>query len=317
MALPNYSQLQLPVLEYLATRGERSNLREIREAIAKKQKISPEEAAEKLSGGETKLAHRVRWATNLLERAGLIDRLERGVYCISKSGHKYWRRNPKNISINDLEEFSPDFKKWWRQIREQRKQTSGIKPREEQNAQTEEQEDNPEENLANAYAKLQRILKEELKDKWRDNQPGKKLSPAFLENVAVKLLKAMGYGNGKRTGGPKDRGIDGIMLIDELGIQKIAIQTKKNKEENKVRIQSMQKFLGSLEGKGISAGIFITTSDFTKDALDFVKENKGSKNITLINGDKLAELMIKHNVGVRVKSCYVVKQIDEDFFVEE
>ena len=79
----------------------------------------------------------------------------------------------------------------------------------------------------------------------------------------------------------------------------------------------MQKFLGSLEGEGISAGIFITTSDFTKDALDFVKENKGSKNITLINGDKLAELMIKHNVGVRVKSCYVVKQIDEDFFVEE
>ena len=317
MALPNYQLLLLPVLEVLAQK-ECGNPREIREAIIRKLKISPEDAEEQLPKGQNRLANRIGWACMHLKKAGLVEQPEWGIYCISKSGREYLRRNAQkdNISNKDLEEISSDFKKYWKQLREKRKQSPEIKPREKQDAQTKTQEENPEENLANAYAELQRVLKVDLKNRVLKTTRGRPTTPKFLEDVAVKLLIAMGYGSGKRTGGPKDHGVDGIMLIDELGIEKVAIQTKRY-TETKVTESAIRDFVGGLDGKGISDGVFITTSDFTKDALDFIKKSRGSKNIILINGDKLAELMLEHNVGVRVKSCYVVKQIDEDFFVEE
>ena len=317
MALPNYQLLLLPVLEVL-TQKECGSPREIREAIIRKLKISSEDAEERLPKGQTRLANRIGWACLHLKKAGLVEQPERGIYCISESGRKYMHRNAQKegISNKDLEEISSDYKKYWRQLRERVERGPEIKPKAKRDVQTETQEENPEENLANAYAELQRVLKVDLKNRLLRTARGRPTTSKFLEDVAVRLLISMGYGSGRRTGGPKDHGVDGIMLIDELGIEKVAIQTKRY-AETKVRESDIRDFVGGLDGKGISDGVFITTSDFTRDALDFIRKSKGSKNIILINGDRLAELMLEHNIGVRVKSRYVVKQIDEDFFVEE
>ena len=312
MALPSYQYFLLPVLKIFAQK-DRANLHEVRREIIKEEKFSQEDVEEQLTTGQTRLANRIGWAALDLKKAELVHQPERGVYRISESGLKYLADNPKKENLNnkDLAEISSDFRKWRRRLRKRKDQTSENIHSKEQYIMDPAETGTVEEDLEEAYGKLQRLLAEDLKERLRKN------SAEFLESKAIVLLDAMGYGAGKRTGGPKDRGIDGIMRIGELGLQKIAIQTKRYKEGSKVRVEDIQKFLGSLDEKGINDGVFITTSDFTKDAVNSAVEgNKGSKNIKLINGDELAELMIKYNVGVNKKFKYIVKQIDEDFFVE-
>ena len=310
MALPNYQYFLLPVLKILAQK-DRTNLHEVRREIIKKEKFSQEDVEEQLTTGQTRLANRIGWAALDLKKAELVHQPKRGVYCISESGLKYLADNPKmeNLNNKDLAEISSGFRKWRRQLRKKKGQTSENIPSKEEYIVDPAETGTVEEDLEEAYNKLQRLLAEDLKERLRNN------SPEFLESTALKLLGAMGYGTGKRTGGPKDRGIDGIVLTDVLGIKKIATQTKRI--QRKVPVEDIEKFLGGLDGIGINDGVFITTSDFTKDAVDFVEKKRGYKSIKLINGDELAELMIKYNIGVSKKFKYIIKQIDEDFFVEE
>ena len=146
----------------------------------------------------------------------------------------------------------------------------------------------------------------------------KKCSPAFFERLVVELLFAMGYGGtlqdaGKAVGKSGDGGIDGIIKEDRLGLDVIYLQAKR--WEGNVSRPEIQKFAGALLGNQARKGVFITTSDFTKEAKDYVKTI--SSNIILINGEELAELMIDYNVGVSVATTYEIKKMDSDYFSEE
>jgi restriction system protein len=171
----------------------------------------------------------------------------------------------------------------------------------------------PNELLENAYQRIKNELAEELLKEV------KKASPKFFEYVVVELLTRMGYGGSKRDAGEAigqvgDEGIDGIIKEDRLGLDAIYLQAKRW-DKGVVGRPEIQKFVGALQGQRASKGIFITTSSFSNDALDYARGV--SPKIVLIDGEKLADLMIEHDVGVSRVTSYDVKKIDSDFFAEE
>lgn len=145
------------------------------------------------------------------------------------------------------------------------------------------------------------------------------MNPIRFERLILDLLTAMGYGkgdltNGHMTKGSGDGGIDGIIYEDALGLDAVYIQAKRYAPENKVSRPAIQQFIGSLNGEGATKGVFVTTSDFSAEAKGFL--GKVQHRVVLINGQELARLMIRYNIGVRPRTPYVIKSVDEDYFGE-
>ena len=175
----------------------------------------------------------------------------------------------------------------------------------------EEEELTPEEALENAFQRIQADLADELLETI------KKSSPAFFEKLVIELLVAMGYGGTHRVaahagGGVGDWGSDGIINQDKLGLETIYIQAKKWHPDNKVSRPQIQAFVGALTGKNAHKGVFITTSGFSKQALSYVSGL--AIKVVLINGERLANLMIDYGIGVSTRFKYEIKTIDSDYF---
>lgn len=147
----------------------------------------------------------------------------------------------------------------------------------------------------------------------------KQCDPAFFEKLVVKLLLKMGYGGsrqeaGRAVGQSGDGGIDGIINEDRLGLDAIYLQAKR--WEGAVGEGPIRDFKGALDAKGAQKGVFITTSSFTPAAIAAARNSRSYK-IVLIDGARLAELMIEHDLGVSVAASYQLKRLDSDFFSEE
>ncbi len=169
----------------------------------------------------------------------------------------------------------------------------------------------PEETLAASYTLLRNTLAAELLEAVR------KATPAFFEKLVVDLLVAMGYGGsvedaGSAVGGVGDDGVDGMIKEDKLGLDVVYIQAKR--WSSTVGRPAVQAFAGSLEGHRARKGVLLTTADFSQEARDYVQRIE--KKIVLIDGPKLAQLMIDYDVGVTKERTYVVKRIDRDYFDE-
>jgi restriction system protein len=168
--------------------------------------------------------------------------------------------------------------------------------------------------LETAYQKIRKSLAQDLINKVIT------LPPAFFEKLVVELVVRMGYGGsikdaGRAIGKTGDEGIDGTIKEDRLGLDIIYIQAKRWQPGNVVGRPELQKFVGALAGQGAKKGIFITTSSFSKDALEYAPRNE--TKIVLIDGTQLAQLMIDYNLGVTILSTYEVKRVDSDYFGEE
>ena len=142
-------------------------------------------------------------------------------------------------------------------------------------------------------------------------------SPSFFESLVVDVLVKMGYGGSRKDAGQAigrtgDEGIDGIINEDRLGLDVIYIQAKR--WQGNISRPEIQKFAGALQGKRAKKGIFITTSDFTSEAKEYVK-NIDSK-IVLISGEQLAALIWEHEIGVTTSVTYAVKRLDSDYFLD-
>ncbi|MBI5427797.1 MAG: restriction endonuclease [Nitrospinae bacterium] len=302
MAIPDCQTIMLPLLQFAGDEKEHP-IREAVEALALFFKLTEEERRESLpSGRQGKFANRVRWAKVYTGMAGLLDSPKRGVVKILQRGLDVLKQNPARIDMNYLKRF-PEYV-------ERRKGTA------ENSAATAEVEsikqETPIEALESGYQILRESLAQELLDKI------KKCSPSFFERLVVDLLVKMGYGGsvrdaGSAIGGRGDEGIDGVIKEDRLGLDAIYLQAKR--WEATVGRPEIQKFAGALQGQRAKKGVFITTSDFSKEALEFAK-NIDSK-IVLIDGEKLAQLMIDFNLGVSNIAVYEVKKIDSDYFEEE
>lgn len=300
MAIPDYQTSMLPFLQFLADREEHS-LREAEERLAEHFKLTPAERAEMLPSGQQGIfKNRIGWARTYLKKAGLIESQKRGVFKITERGMEVLSSKPARIDIKLLEQF-PEFI----QFRDISKGGSGANA----TVYFTPTKTTPEESIELAHQDLREQLAQELLTRVLS------CSPTFFEQLVVELLVKMGYGGsrkdaGERIGQTGDGGIDGIIKEDRLGLDTIFIQAKR--WQGSVGRPEIQKFVGALQGQRAKKGVFITTSSYTAEAVDFA--SRIDTKVVLIDGKQLTGLMIDFDVGVTAAAAYVVKRIDSDYF---
>ncbi len=303
MPIPDFQSIMLPLLTF-AGDGKEHSLREAIEYLAQQFALTPEERAELLpSGRQEVFVNRVGWASTYLRKAGLLESTRRGHFKITERGGAMLRSNPSMINIKSLRQFD-EFVEFQRPVRENSVNEAG-------NADTEEIS-TPEELMESAYQRVREGLAAELLQTIKDN------SPAFFERLVIDLLVRMGYGGtrkdaGQAIGKSGDGGIDGIIKEDRLGLDIVYVQAKR--WDDVVGRPEIQKFAGALQGQRAKKGVFLTTSSFSRDALEYV--SRIESKIVLIDGEMLAQLMIDYNIGVATVASYDVKRIDSDYFAEE
>ncbi|MCA2376987.1 restriction endonuclease [Agrobacterium sp. 22-211-1] len=311
MPIPDYQSLMLPVLR-LAANGE-TRVPEAANKLADQLGLSVEEREEMLPSGRQRLLHnRLHWAKFYMTRAGLIDSPARGRFVASDLGRKLLETKPASINVDTLKAY-PAFVEFYASSKSGSgsPDAAAIGAGEAIDATTSA---TPEEQIDAAQALLNQALKADLLQRILAQ------SPTFFERAIVDLLVGMGYGGShedaaRRLGKTGDGGIDGVIDEDRLGLDRIYVQAKRYAAHVGVGRPEVQGFVGSLVGFGATKGVFVTTSSFSTPAKDFVRHLP--QRIVLIDGDRLADLMIEHGVGVRVARTVDVKRLDEDFFVEE
>lgn len=302
MAIPDFQSCMRPLLSAIAD-GKVHHFLDAFSKVCDFFKLNEDERALKLpSGKQTVIKNRVGWSRTYLKKAGLLIQPERGFIQITELGLKALEECPDRVNVKYLKQFEA-FKAFHTHT------TDSDQILQPDNNDAEENTD-PTERLEQAYSELQNELASELLDTLKQQ------SPQFLENVVVELMQAMGYGgwsqdSGKATQYSNDGGKDGIINEDPLGLDAIYLQVKRY-SDNTVGRPDVQSFVGALEMKRARKGVFITTSKFSNDAVEYIQMIE--KKVVLIDGQKLAELMIQHDLGVSSKACYKVKTIDSDYF---
>jgi restriction system protein len=308
MPIPDFQTAMLPVLQAFADGA--SNVAAVLPLLKERFSITDEEAEETLPSGRiTKLQSRAHWARTYLSKAGLLKSPSRNQHVITEAGRKLLKSGVTRIDMQTLEQF-PSYLEWREKergpIETQDHAPSLDAP--EASVQT------PDERIEKDFQLIESALVEELLAAMTTMHPTK------FEQLIVDLLIAMGYGGGDQTMGERigksgDGGIDGIINEDALGLDAVYVQAKRYASETKVGRPALQAFVDSLTGEGANKGVFVTTSDFSKDAREYL--NKVQHRIVLINGHQLAKLMIQHEVGVRARRSYVIRSVDEDYFSDQ
>ncbi|BAU66011.1 mrr restriction system protein [Stanieria sp. NIES-3757] len=302
MPIPDYQTIMLPLLKFAGDKQEHS-LQEAISYLANQFNLTEAERKELLPSGKQFTFHnRVGWARTYLKKAGLLSSSRRSYFQITLRGIEVLAQNPQVINVNFLAQYDEFIQ--FRQLNKKNSNNNLVQEDTEKNT--------PEEILENAYQKLQENLSIEILETI------KQCSPEFFESLVVDLLVSMGYGGSRKEAGQAvghsgDGGIDGIIKEDRLGLDIIYIQAKR--WENVVGRPEIQKFAGALQGQRAKKGVFIATSCFTKDAIEYV--SRIDTKIILVDGNRLTELMIEHNVGVTSIAKYEVKRIDSDYFTED
>jgi restriction system protein len=305
MPIPKYDEMMLPMLRFLEDGADHAQ-RELADRIAVHFRLTPEECAKMLPKVRaTYVRHRVGWAVFSLRRAGLAEHPRRGVVRISDEGRRFLASNPTQLRAADLKAF-PAYLAFVGRIR-------GDSDKGDTRTEAAEsvQQETPEERIESAFTELNATLVTELLSRLA------KIDPFRFEQVVLDLLVKMGYGGSfkeaaavtQKTG---DEGIDGVINQDRLGLDVIYVQAKRWKAN--VGRQEIQGFVGALAGKKASKGVFITTSSFNDNATAYASGLH--QKVILIDGPRLAELMIEHGIGVDEQQSYRVKKIDSDYFDE-
>ena len=304
MAVPDFQSLMLPLLR-LAGDGMDHTFKDAVEAIAIEFSLTPEERNELLpsSSRTTLFYNRLAWAKTHMTMAGLLQAPRRGVFCITQRGRELLVSQLARIDMKTLQQF-PEYERARRGD-----MSASVEPAMPAVAFNEL---TPEESIERAHLSLRKDLARELLESIMQ------CSPAFFELLIIKLMIKMGYGGsreeaGKAVGRSGDGGIDGIINEDRLGLDAIYLQAKR--WEGVVGRPEIMKFVGALAGQRATKGVFITTSWFTQDAKDYALSSQ--YKVVLIGGERLADLMIEHDLGVSVAATYQLKRIDSDFFSEE
>ena len=302
MAIPNYQEIMLPLIRYASDEQEH-HVAEAYDYVAQFFNVSDSERQDILPSGQDKtFSNRVRWSLFYLKKARLLESPRRSYFKITEAGLNALNKQPATIDVQFLKQY-PEFVEFFKgKPKDKSKTIQGA----DAVVQT------PDEQLEDAYQESLRSLNQELLTTV------KACSPEFFEKLVVELLLRMGYGGSRKDAGEAvgksgDGGIDGIIKEDPLGLGVLYLQAKR--WEASVGSPEIQKFVGALHGKKAKRGVFITTSKFTSEALNYVK--KIDDNVVLIDGETLAQLMIDHNVGVSKVAEYYVKKIDSDYFTED
>jgi len=305
LPVPDYETLMLPVLKLFGS-GAVSNVGDCIPHLRHEFSISDDEANELIPSGRiTVLQSRAHWARTYLSKAGLLTSPKRNAHQITERGRQLLAENPVRINNKDLDRYD-DFALWRTPATKGRSEPDG-----EDRALAIDDRQTPEDAIEAAAAILDSALSDELLSLLLE------VTPQRFERIILDLLAAMGYGGGRIESGSMtpitgDGGIDGVINEDALGLDAVYIQAKRYAPGNKVSRPDIQRFIGSLTGEGATKGVFVTTSDFSREAREYIQ--KVQHRVVLIDGRRLASLMIDHEVGVRARRTVVVRSIDEDYF---
>ena len=306
MPIPSQTDMNHVVLELMQD-GQRRSRAKVRDEVAGSLKLTTEELSEMTSSGKPVYASRADWTVSYLDRAQLLDRVSRGVYQINDEGKKVYASGIDGSSLFQLIRDRIDKLDPWHRTKrpkapKQKSAAGGL------STIPSADEKSPQEQMSDLADEMNEVLGNELLGLIMDKEP------SFFEKVVVELISAMGYGEGKVTSRSHDGGIDGLVTTDELGFRPIYTQAKRYSKDNTVGRPMLQSFVGALNGA--RSGVFITTSTFTKDAIAYAQSYPNA-TISLIDGRRLAELMIKYNLGVAIESVIEIKRVDSDYFEDE
>ena len=300
MAVPDFQTLMLPVLQVVSESGPIKSVA-IRSAIAERLELTDTDLLEMLPSKLQGTFHnRIAWALSYLKRAALITAPARSTYDATELGRKVLQNPPERITISFLAQF-PAFEGF-------RKKSSA-----DSSAQTTQYSEDatPHELIDQAHERLNQELSSDLLTMISAMDPYK-----FVKLV-LDVLSAMGYGwdtaaSITLTQKSADGGIDGFINQDRLGVDSVYVQAKR--WQASVGRVEIQKFVGALEERRATKGIFITSSDFSSTASAYVRNI--SKQVVLVDGQRLADLMIEFNVGVAASKTIIIKKLDTDYFEE-
>jgi restriction system protein len=310
MAIPDFQTLMLPTLK-VAGDGQEKRTGDVINQLADEFGLTEEERQQMLPSGKGKsFANRANWAKTYLVQAGLLEATKRAHFKITDRGRKALAEGLPRIDIEYLSQFSEFI-----QFRERGRLSNGAETTNAIDvAKVPLPAQTPDELLRTTVSQIETALRKELLDRILA------APSAFFEGLIVALLLAMGYGGsreeaGKIVGRAGDGGIDGVIDQDALGLERVYVQAKRYGIGNPVSEPEIRAFSGSLGAAKANKGVFVTTSYFTQPAQSFAERHPFK--IVLIDGERLAALMIRHNVGVRIDETLYLKKIDEDFFEEE
>ena len=306
MAVPTYPHFIEPTLRFLAAHPEGAAAKQVHDAAADVLQIDDDDRAERLPSGVQRVyKNRAGWAHDRLKRAGFSTSARRGYWQLTEAGLAFARDNPLPLSQEALGELATGHNnvrlRRFRDDASDHNEPATAAPLDLETA-------SPDDRLEQALGELKESVAEELLESLSQ------VSPEYFENIVLDLLHRMGYGTSradlKRVGRAGDEGIDGVISLDRLGLERVYVQAKR--WQSTVGRPEVQGFFGALAGQRANKGVFITTSDYSQQATDFANS---VDRVVLIDGAKLAKLMIDHEVGVTSRAVRVPK-IDSDYFEE-
>lgn len=294
MAVPKYFEMYKSFLHGLEDGKEHPYI-DIKNQVIKDFNLSDADVTELLSNGrQSVFSNRIGWCRTYLKKAGLIESPSRAHFVITAAGKEIF--NTVDVITNDTLRKFPSFVEF----------VDGGISNNRKDIITDNNDETPQEILERVYNELNKVLKDELLTRIHQN------SPDFFEKLVVELMEKMGYGRGEVTQKSRDEGIDGIVYQDKLGFDVIYVQAKRYDVDKTVGRPELQKFGGAIPEKN-AKGLFVTTAKFSADAKQYADE----RHIILIDGQKLAQLMIEHDFGVSTEYVYKVKKIDTDLFEDD
>ncbi len=291
MKLPKFHETFYPILEILKNAKIISTRELINEVVSQYYSDLPQELLDqKTKSGDVLINNRIAWGKSYLKKGGFIHYPERGMVQITEKGKN---SNTQQVDLKEVENSS-NFLEFYQDEKKSESPDENIKY------------SSPQDLIDTGFSEIELQAKNELLEKL------KSIDPYYFEKVILLLLKKMGYGDIIETKKSGDGGIDGIINEDKLGLEKIYLQAKRY-TENKIREKDIRNFIGAMSGD-TQKGVFVTTSNFDDAAK--TKAREAHHSIILINGKMLVDLMYQYDVGVQVVKTYEVKEIDDDFFIE-
>ena len=297
MAIPKHDDIRVPALELLSE-NETLKLNEFESPLARKFGLSEEEMLQEYESGNGKIFYdRISWALSYMNMAGLVQKPKRGIYQISAIGIEQLK-TPENINSFIAAQI------------EKREPTRKSKTEKTENTNTSL---TPQEELYESSAKIRGSVYSEIIDVVLSK------SPREFEKLVVMLLQRMGYGGEVKAAAEvtkytNDKGIDGIIKEDILGLGRIHIQAKRYARKSTIGREEIQKFVGALAVAQSNKGVFITTSSYSSGAVEYADNLNGATTVVLIDGDKLAEHIYEYGLGMQVEQTIEIKKLDSDFW---
>jgi len=297
--VPNFQQFFGPVLETMSKATTTLTRQQIGDSTANLLKLSPKARTESIRSGLPRYVSNAGWACTYLKQAGCLETPKKSEWQITTRGRNLFKKYGYKINTVTLSQFSEFNEFINRKGTRSSNEKAGIENLKARYTPDELLENIVEENIV--------AIKSDLLERLRH------VDPYEFERICIDVLLAMGYGGSRSefagvTKKSGDKGIDGIIKQDELGLKKVYIQAKR--WSNRVTEKIIRDFLGALVAENVTDGVIITTDEFDTGAIELASK----RNIILIDGKRFVELMAKYKVGVETKRTVILLKVDEDYF---